>query len=178
MLFRSAQRKARSLGFKPDLGLEKHGAYIKWMGIRGMKWQDLAATVQHKLRSSPPPKVLLIHLGSNDLVDTHGSALGKVVTQDLHNLHALLPDTVLIWSEVLPRRTWQGADNPAAVDRKRKRLNRRAILAISQLGGKVVRHGIVPGDPGLYRDDNVHLSDVGTALFINAIQETLSEVFE
>ncbi len=83
-----------------------------------------------QLEKKPPPSVVVILLGSNDLVNNPIKDLIAQVTSDIKSLVDSLPQTVFIWSELLPRLYWHGASNSAAIERSRKRLNRAGIQAV------------------------------------------------
>ncbi|CAG2246494.1 unnamed protein product [Mytilus edulis] len=50
-----------------NLGLQSKGYNFHWYGQRGMKWKNLLPSDEENLRCYPPPQILIIHLGSNDL---------------------------------------------------------------------------------------------------------------
>lgn len=85
-----------------NLGLQ---ATVQWRARRGMKWHDLDPFVLHLLKSFPPPDILVIHLGSNDLVseELNSKILGQEIQCTFLRYHALMPQTILVWSNILPR---------------------------------------------------------------------------
>ena len=40
-----------------------------------MKWEQFDGTLQSRLKEFPPPDILIIHLGSNDLTSTKSKEL-------------------------------------------------------------------------------------------------------
>ena len=51
----------------PNLGLNSKRMSIRWFGKRGMLWGELGGAVAQARDRFPPPSLLLIQLGSNDL---------------------------------------------------------------------------------------------------------------
>ena len=167
-----AHRRAVSRPLGKNLGLDQHKVSIHWHGRRGMQWDNLIPIVTQQLRRHPPPDVLLIHLGSNDLVRIPMERIFTRVISDLQRLTSLLPSTTkLVWSDILQRRSWWGAVDDRAMERKRRRYNRFGGKGAVDRGGCHIKHGeITVNDPNLFRDDGVHLSDIGNDIFLNSLQ--------
>jgi hypothetical protein len=72
----------------------------------------------------------------------------------------MLPNSLLIYSQILPRKKWRYNSNLKAMERARKRLN---------IGIRTYYY-LQDGHKALYADDGVHLSFWGNVIFINAIQ--------
>ncbi len=155
------------------LNLETMHGNVAWIGIGGLRWAGLLPLLRRKLQVWAPPHILVIHLGSNDLVGNRTVDLGYNILNDLHAVAALIPQVKLIWSYMLPRRVWRGANSHKAMEKNRRRINRKAVDVVTSLGGGFIKHDIDDRDPGLYREDDVHLSDIGNAIFVNEIQEAL-----
>ena len=88
-----------------DLHLCHLGLRVHWKGTRDMKWRDMLPFVKSQLRiqGNKLPSILIIHLGSNDLVSTPIHTLLTQVEHDVKEIHGLMPGTVLVWSNVLLR---------------------------------------------------------------------------
>lgn len=159
-----------------NLRLENIKVDITWTGIRGMHWRDLIPKVRQMLSVSQagPPSMMILHLGSNDLVDRPCAELQEAIANDIQLLHQLCPKTVLVWSDVLCRLFWFGAGNLRAVERKRARINRKGRKVVRAFGGKIIHHTEISFDcPGLFRKDGTHLSDIGNDIFITDFQSAL-----
>ncbi|XP_048245294.1 uncharacterized protein LOC125376902 [Haliotis rufescens] len=166
-----AHRRAVARPVGLDLGLQKYGLSLTWYGSRGMKWKSLLPFLQQKLRRSPPPAWLLLHLGGNDLGDVPTTVLLQTVSRDLTKIHHMMPFTQVIWSDVLQRVTWRGIPDGRVMERKRKRFNRFGRKGVLDLGGSVLGHNEINiADRGLFRQDGVHLSDIGNDIFVNSLQ--------
>ncbi|CAC5390987.1 unnamed protein product [Mytilus coruscus] len=170
---------ARSIKRRPggqNLGLQSKGYNFHWYGQRGMKWKNLLPSVEENLRCYPPPQILIIHLGSNDLYLIKGKKLIEQIRLDIMRLHVLLPNLSLVWSEILLRRYWHLAENQVAINSTRKRVN----AAVRNIFREELNHGLVICHPNikaqerdLFRHDGVHLSDVGNDVFLNNVQGAL-----
>lgn len=144
---------------------------VQWHGFSGMRWQQLEARVQRLLQQTPPPEYLIIHLGSNDLTSIKCKSLISDIECSILRFRALLPDTVLVWSDMLQRCYWHGALKPIKIEKARKRLNGATRKIFLQAGGKVISHPtITVKEASLFRNDGVHLSVDGNRIFLNDIQ--------
>ncbi|CAG2197012.1 unnamed protein product [Mytilus edulis] len=92
---------------------------------RGMLWNDFNAKVSHAVDKFSPPAMIIIQLGSNDLVKVKSLELIQNIERDILRLHLLLPNTRIVWSEMLMRRYWHGATDGKSY---------RKISKTSQLG--------------------------------------------
>lgn len=144
-----------------------------------MKWPELVPKIKQLTRNQQcnAPSIILIHLGSNDLVNTPCHTLYRTVSSDLRLIHELFPRTVIIWSDILPRLFWYGARSIPAIEKARARVNRKGREVTLQVaGGRVIYHNeITHNSPALYRHDGVHLSDIGNDIFITTIQGALEK---
>ncbi len=146
-----------------------------WLARGGMRWAELMPLLEHQRQlSTCHPAAIVVHLGSNDLVNRKASELHLAITEDLLRLRLLFPQTKIIWSDILPRRHWQGAVSSDAIDLVRRKLNRRLANRVTELGGLRVAHPrIKASDSSMYCWDGVHLSSQGLSLFTNTILNAL-----
>lgn len=82
-----------------------------------MLWNDFNAKVSHAVDKFSPPAMIIIQLGSNDLVKVKTLELIQNIERDILRLHLLLPNTRIVWSEMLMRRYWHGATDGKAIER-------------------------------------------------------------
>jgi hypothetical protein len=86
----------------------------------------------------------------------------------------MLPGSMIVYSNILPRRTWRYSNNTDAMERTRKRLNRGLMTYLLQNNSYAIAHyDFDDSYSALYDDDGVHLSFIGKDIFINTIQEAL-----
>lgn len=144
-----------------NLGLDGEDVFICWYGRRRMSWFDLRPTLNRLYSSWPPPNAVVFHLGGNDLGHYKTLDLLCRIKVDLYQLHLILPNTVLIFSEIIPRLSWFLSPDLLFLEKIRKKNNRDMAKFMPSIGGMSFRHVELEGRiPGFYRSDNVHLSDV------------------
>ena len=168
---------ARSTGGRiggSNLGLQSKGFILHWYGKRGMKWAGLVPTIECHLQSNPPPSILVIQLGSNDLGFLKGKELIESVRLDILRLRVMFPTLMLVWSEILPRRYWHFEDKHGLLEITRKRVNLGIKKIFLEEGGYIIRHpNIKVAERNLFRYDGTHLSEIGNTVYLNSIQGAL-----
>lgn len=167
-----AEKFALSSGLGRHLGLSPQLKLV-WRGQRGMKWKNLfkLLPLQTMERS---PDAIIFHLGGNDLTVWKGKALIERILGDLQFLKEHFPETLLVWSEIIPRICWRAPCDPRLIDRARRGVNREVGRAMRSGLGAVICHRQLRVDrPEFYRSDGVHLSDAGNAVFLENIQRGL-----
>ena len=107
----------------------------------------------------PPPAMLIIHLGSNDLVRLDEYALRQRVSVMLQDCATWCPTMTIVWSDILPR-VYFGAFLQLAVERKRRTINRWARSQCTKIPNALCLHHpqFQHSDFALFRYDGVHLS--------------------
>lgn len=168
-----AGERAAALG-RQNLCLEKYKLTVKWHGKRGMVWSDLQCQLQWISIQSRCPRMIIIHLAGNDIVHTKRGKMTRMMVRDFKFLFTTFPDTLIIWSEILPRLKWKFAkpdSTDTALGNKRKRFNLLGKQAVrGNLNGRFIKHDVTLDCPGLFGRDGCHLSDVGNDLFCNSLQ--------
>lgn len=155
---------------RPNLNLS---VYIRWLGTSGMIWQGLRSKLQMELLCRVAPTFLLIHLGGNNIGDTNIGHLCRLIKTDLSYIAELLPDCLVIWSDILPRLHWlhAGTASNIQLDMKRRRINRHGRQIICSFpNGRYIGHDISKDSPDLFQQDGIHLSDTGNDIFLNTLQ--------
>ena len=164
----------RALQTQKD-GEELRRSSIAWHGQRGMRWHQLLPKVKSLLQSKAPPSWICIHLGGNDLASIPLRALTTMALQDIKTLSKIAPNTMFIWSEILPRVHYRGANSDAKMEKTRKTLNAAIRKSILNLNGQCIKHPGIQWDiPSLFRHDGVHLSDKGNDIFLDNMKSTLA----
>ena len=154
-----------------NLALDKNGLNVVWAGLPGMKISALVPLVQAMVNCFGLPHALVIHCGGNDI------GMGSIREVLKHLIYAtfivskMLPNSLLIYSQILPRTKWRYNSNLKAMERARKRINRGIRTYYYKSNAKVITHAdLQDGHNALFADDGVHLSFLGNDIFINAIQ--------
>ena len=154
---------------------------MAWWGLRGLGWSDFVHSFQLPALLNNPPKVILFHLGGNDVTKHSLKYLFKSIQEGMEYAKSAFPDTHFIWIEILQRFNWGASiKENIACEKKRKRVNqlgRKLVRVLSpNTAQNIVRVDIDIKTPGFYRPDGVHLSDVGLDMYIDSIRETLIKV--
>jgi hypothetical protein len=86
-----------------------------------------------------------------------------------------LPNTRIIWSEILIRRYWHVAKGDGKIiENIRKRVNCAVNNCIKNEGHYVIKHpNIQASEIELYRFDGTHLTDIGNDIYLNNLQGAL-----
>ena len=107
----------------------------------------------------------------NDLGLLKGKALIIQAQADIEHIWKCWPDTWIVWSNMLPRRNWREGRDVTGLNRAVKKVNRELRLFLQYRQGWVIPHpDIVISRPELYRADGIHLSDVGSDIFLRVLQ--------
>jgi lysophospholipase L1-like esterase len=142
--------------------------------MNGLGGGELIPRVKYLLRFNQPPDFLVIHCGGNSIGAVKLRELRCQIKDSLGQLMALLPSTKLIWSQILPRIFWRYSQNSRALNRAAARINHYAAWICIQAGGGYIRYPeLAWNEPMMFREDGVHLSDIGNELFLFRIQAYL-----
>ncbi|XP_029461635.1 uncharacterized protein LOC115093667 [Rhinatrema bivittatum] len=166
-----AFKHAQERPYGVHLDLTKYNATIRWLGSRGMCWDELLPCLQRSLVRFGLPQILIIHLGGNDWGAMSGRKFIAMARKDLTSAMALLQSTIICWSDIIPR--------PAEMNRKiwkrcRAKANRQIGAWLTLFGGRHICHEWSwECGKGLFRPDGVHLSFIGQDLFLNSFQDAL-----
>ncbi|XP_078502436.1 uncharacterized protein LOC144756516 [Lissotriton helveticus] len=161
-----------------NLGLKGHLHEVQWWGKGGMRWGALLPWLAKMLPQRGCPDLLIIHLGENDLVQLSGLALLQLMQRDLDVLKGRLAGTCIAWTELVPRKVWRGAMKHGAIEKARRKLNRAMRLYCGDNDIKVIAHeGIRLAEPLVFRDDGVHLSQLGNAYYMMEMRDVVSKLW-
>jgi hypothetical protein len=103
------------------------------------------------------------------------------IINDINFMSQILPKTRFVWFDIIPRLQWRGASVEQAkqMDLKRKRVNRFGRQAVCDTGrGHFIATNINRQTPGFYSPDGVHLSLVGTKMYLLILQQALETFIE
>ena len=147
-------------------------ARLWWQGYGGLTLGRTKRKLDTLRLVEDPPDFMLLHVGGNDLRNTPLKKLKDIICQLVEHITNIFPNTVIIWSEILPR-NW-GPENKG-IYAARKRLNTLAVKTVKNAGGFYLRHlNLKNVTSQLYLPDGVHLSHEGNKLFVQNIQWGLS----
>ncbi|XP_040184087.1 uncharacterized protein LOC120917109 [Rana temporaria] len=166
---------AAHAGLNPDglqLGFPREQVRIKWIGVPGMLWSRVLPEVNHYSRLDRPPDVLILHVGGNDLGIRASRELSRDIKFDFLRLRITFPDTVVVWSDIVARTSWNLAMSAAKLNKAKIKVNKEVAKMFVSNGGLAIRHGDMEKQPQLFlREDGVHLNSVGIDLWCLGLQE-------
>ena len=127
-----------------------------------MGWEDLLFEFDRLLMSFPEPSILILHLGGNDIGQIKTLDLIFSIRDTMLILKEACPGMVIVFSEIIPRLRWLESAALRPFEKIRKRVNKAVEKLMSPALGFSFRHvDLEGGIAGLYRNDGVHLSDIG-----------------
>nr|XP_032648707.1 uncharacterized protein LOC116832222 isoform X1 [Chelonoidis abingdonii] len=160
------KRRASTHPHGLQLGFPSSSAFLYWHGIQAMLWDQLLPLLHEIYYLRSFPSIIVIHLGENDLVQHTSMSLIVKMKNDLGILRRAFPDAHIIWSSLLPRRFWKGAEKPVSIEKARKGINREMFHYCSENGITFLRHDLITYDkPNMFLPDVDDLSDVGADVF-------------
>nr|XP_034311277.1 uncharacterized protein LOC117680502 [Crassostrea gigas] len=150
---------------------------INWNGRRGMVWEYLYTTVSSMLIANKQPTILIIHCGGNNIGDPQNTLKGiqKFMKLTLSQMADLLPNTLIVWSHILPRSNWRQSLSTIEGENSRRRINSAiATFVLKKLNGASIKYkDIQITQKRLFRLDGVHLSDLGNNIYINSLKNAI-----
>lgn len=155
--------------------------YIDWDGYSGLRVEQLHAKLQHGLINARLPRIIMLHVGGNNIVYTNRHKIVRTLKQEISYITEHFNNSLIVWIFILPRLTWTPRNSSHSFDNtmntKRLAINRAlAKHTLSLPNGRVLNiKSIDRQTPGFFRQDKVHLSSVGNELYIHAIMEAAEQ---
>ena len=159
----------------PNLHLDDAQHRVGWYGVRGMSWTTFVHHLQLKVLFASPPKVVLIHLGGNDIEHLSCCRIRNLIKSGIRYVHAAFADCRIVWCNILPRLSWAKS---GVYERKRKRVNRYGRQLCKSVHGDSLDIDIDVDTAGFFREDGIHLSDVGLEFMLDAVKDKLTEILD
>ena len=153
-----------------NLCLDRLNAEIWWQGKSGMVTSQLRRQIRIMKTYEDPPKFLVVHVGANDLGNLKTKDLREKLIQAMTFISKDLPDTKIVWSQMLPRLKWRYSNDSKAMEKCRYRVNNAVANFILESGGYYIRYPDISRTENMYKSDGVHLSVIGNNIFLNSIQ--------
>jgi len=75
------------------------------------------------LQFEDPPSYPVVHVGGNDIGKENIGYLRNNLKLFLRTIQRKLPNTIIVWSQILPRRSYRFFTNNKAMEKCRYRLN-------------------------------------------------------
>lgn len=160
-----------------NLGIRTSDALIEWYGTRGMRWNGLLPKLHELVRCKPPPDVLMLYVGSNDVGYVRPKDFVRMVKTDLGTIKKTCPNTTIIYNEILSRINWRGAPSNEEGEEERIYINKLLRPVLESVGGFMIHHPDIRNvNRSLYRDDGVHLNDTGYDIFNSNMSDNIRKL--
>ena len=91
----------------------------------------------------------------------------------INTLSQKIPQTKIVWSQILPRLKWRYSDNMKAMEAARVRINSTIATFVIKNGGHYIKYPDILPSELFIQPDGVHLSDLGNNIFLNTLQGAL-----
>ncbi|VDI19047.1 Hypothetical predicted protein [Mytilus galloprovincialis] len=165
-LIRNAFVHARSRTGGVNLGLHRIGVKIWWQGYGVMGLKDLESTIKK-------PKYLVLHIAGNDLGKTKIGFLRNEIKATLEKVQSYLPNSSIVWSQILPRTNWRHSNSHDSMMACRIRINSAIASFVLKNGGHYIKYPDILPNSTFLKEDGVHLTDLGNDIFLNNLQGAL-----
>ena len=101
--------------------------------------------------------------------------LSREINKEINYLYECFPETKVIWYDILQRRSWS-TDRKVnvAIEKKHRRVNAFGRTAVvRQSLDMTLSADIDYQTKGFYREDGIHLSDIGLEMFMDTLRDGL-----
>ncbi len=151
------------------------GGIVTWRGIRGAKIEGLTNHVSWNIRGKPCPTTIVIALGTNNIFRTPLGQIRGILKERVKSLRELLPHTRLVWSDVLPRKSYDGETSRGAGKRCTIDINDNAheIFRATKNAHVITNAPLILANMKSCFYDNVHLNKKGQRLLIHQFESAL-----
>lgn len=166
----AAHRRAAVRNFLEFANLDRLNIDLFWLTFSA-NLCSLSPFISSLLLIYPAPILLILHVGGEAIGRYRTLALLADLKQEFLAIHRILPFTVLVFSEILPRFDWSFS-SLKFLDKIRKRCNKCMEKFLPLLNGFSFRHKDFEDLlPGFYLLDGFSLSEIGLDLFNLELQE-------
>ncbi|CAG2216618.1 unnamed protein product [Mytilus edulis] len=172
-LIRNAFVHARSRTGGVNLGLHRIGVKIWWQGYGGMGLKDLESTIKRLMKYEKAPKYLVLHIAGNDFGKTKLGFLRNEIKATLEKVQSYLPNSSIVWSQILPRTNWRHSISQDSMMACRIRINSAIASFVLKNGGHYIKYPDILPNSTFLKEDGVHLTDLGNDIFLNNLQGAL-----
>ena len=114
-IIKDAFVSARSRHGGTCLGLSRLNVSIWWQGKRGMVARQIKGQIRLMKKFEVAPQFIILHVAGNDLGCKKVGALRNEIKYIIRWILIELPNTTIIWSQILPRPKWRYSENQTAM---------------------------------------------------------------
>ncbi|CAC5367845.1 unnamed protein product [Mytilus coruscus] len=138
-----------------------------------MGLKDLESTIRKLLKYEKPPKYVVLHIAGNDLGETKVGYLRNEIKATLEKVHSYLPNSSIVWSQILPRTHWRYSESHDCMMTSRLRINSAIASFVLQHEGHYIKYPDILPNSTFLKEYGVHLTDLGNDIFLNNLQGAL-----
>ena len=148
-----------------------------WKGRGGSRLDDVIVRLKSYLSKYPYPNTLVLHIGTCDLFSEKQHILRNKIENLLRSVRELLPNTRIIWSDILLRTKYKGEFRKGGGKSTVINLNKRALKVCKSIGNAhVIRnYRVFNQNEGhnLYDAGGLHLNPEGNRVFRESLGKAL-----
>ena len=171
---RRAAEHTRNRPTSRNLGLERYGVHIVWVGMRKMMWSHLTSLIQGLLNLYGFPSAVRIHCGGSDIGHTEtpcGLCTNQIKGTFVSLFIEILAGCPIIWFSILPRIKWRLSKTTTKMEKTRRGINRHVRSYFLNKNCYVIKYAYFDDKlPALFEPDGTHLSFIENDIFINALE--------
>lgn len=144
-----------------------------------MRWEHLLPRLQFLMLTRGHPKIIILHVGGNNIDSVPQLTLMQSIKDDLEYIHSVYSPAMLVWCDILPRLFWRNnkTEDSKALNLKAKRINRAAHQYMTGLGQTLTPH-ILWHMTELFDNDGVHLSDFGKLTYVQTFRNLMGKIID
>lgn len=171
----TSRKRAASQPYGQQLGIQRSRAKLYWHGVESMQWEDLLPLLREIHNPRPLPFMIIIHVGEDDLLPGNSISLLMAMKNDLGILRRVLPNTIIVWSSLLPTHILKKGQKPEEMEKLRKHINLKMVAHCNEIGIRFLSHILITSDKtSLFLPLLNVLSDAGADLFIADLMKILT----
>ena len=125
------------------------------------------------MRLENTPNYIVIHIAENDIGNVRVGYLHYLLVNFMSWLSHEMPNTEIIWSRILPRKTWRYSNNIKSMENCRRRLNSSLGRYMVRHDGYYIKYPDIKPDNRFISSDGVHSTKHGNITFLNTLQGAL-----
>ena len=114
---------------------------VVWIEQKGRRQEQILPALQLHMITRRQPRMIIVHLGGNNIDSVSQINLMKTIKEDLIYTHSVFSSTLLFWCDILPRQVWKKNTNEDSkvLNLKSKWIKRAAHQQMTEMSlGKVV----------------------------------------
>ena len=170
-----AEPAAKTSSRGRDLGVPRARVYYEGRG--GLVLDHVERQLESLVGKYEAPDIIIIHCGTNDLVSKPTGDMVRSARAIVNYIRITMPHCVAMWSHILPRLKYDGANDQRAIELKRQLVNRKLSAYVKKPNG-IWHRQFTQKSVNLISQDKVHLTSKGEAVLLSNWATALFEVMD